>query len=251
MKYPTPQKKYYVYTASYPGCFIDDDGTDLSNIVFYVGKGTTRPKGYQQRMHDHELEAANGGSGVKCDAIRKIWKKVRQVQWEIVFETFWDYEALAIEKEHIRSYAGPYLTNLTHNFVLSSNILRYAEEQEDLKDEQLRKDYGVKWFLEMTRKVARTSRPSQQEVAKAPKSRKERKFTPEHMAHIAERRSKTWTGFVSPNGEVYRQITNLRQFALKHELDPSNLYQVAKGTLRQTKGWRSLQLLAEGQYNGG
>lgn len=53
-------KKYYTYRYAYPQGFIHADGTDLSGVVFYVGKGTV--KRYNQRIDDHEAEARRGCS---------------------------------------------------------------------------------------------------------------------------------------------------------------------------------------------
>ena len=65
------EKKYYVYTLSYP-----DTG-----LVFYVGKGTVRiVKGLRERIDDHEAEAQQGVKSAKCAIIRGIWARGLQVQ---------------------------------------------------------------------------------------------------------------------------------------------------------------------------
>lgn len=83
---------WYVYTYAYP------DGT-----VFYVGKGKNG------RLFHHESEARSGCSCGKCVIIRRIWMDGGTVQKHIVFETLFESEALAHEKQLINEH--PKLVN--------------------------------------------------------------------------------------------------------------------------------------------
>jgi hypothetical protein len=104
------EKKYYTYRYAYPQGFIADNGTDLSGVIFYVGKGTAG------RMDAHEIEAEKGCRCAKCVAICSIWAKGMQVDKAKILETSDEDEALAYEVECIQEiYAGPYLTNYVHN----------------------------------------------------------------------------------------------------------------------------------------
>jgi hypothetical protein len=49
------QKRYYVYALAFPQNYYDD-GNDLSDVVFYIGKGTG------DRIDSHEMEAENNSS---------------------------------------------------------------------------------------------------------------------------------------------------------------------------------------------
>lgn len=50
--------------------------------------------------------------------------------------------------------------------------------------------------------------------------------------------AKTYDGFVSPDGTVYRDIVNLTQFARDHNLTPPALYHVHSGKHIHHKGWK-------------
>lgn len=108
------QKQYYVYTLSYPNGYIDANGTDLSGVVFYVGKGTVHE--YIDREVDHEVYARKGRVGPTPAAIRRIWNQGKQVQKTKVYETGVEVDALMYEWVCIQFiYAGPYLTNISGN----------------------------------------------------------------------------------------------------------------------------------------
>jgi hypothetical protein len=96
---------WYNYTYSYPDGYIKD-GTDLTNIVFYVGKGTN------SRINAHEKEARTGCKCDKCKAIREIWDNGYPVKKRLVFETLVEEEALKNEKDLIIKHSGEYLTNV-------------------------------------------------------------------------------------------------------------------------------------------
>jgi hypothetical protein len=109
------QKRYYVYTLSYPGGYTDANGTDLSGVVFYVGKGSTNERKID-RMDDHEVYARKGRVGPTPAAIRKIWNQGKQIQKTKVYETGVEVDALMYEWVCIQFiYAGPYLTNISGN----------------------------------------------------------------------------------------------------------------------------------------
>lgn len=102
---------YFNYTLSYPEECFDGDGTDLSNIVFYVGKGT-----HLSRIDNHFREAAaRRCSCEKCNVIRWIWSKGKAPLRKIVFETLSEDEAFGNEQHLIQSeYKSKYLTNVNH-----------------------------------------------------------------------------------------------------------------------------------------
>lgn len=83
---------FYVYTHAYPDNFINAEGLDVSNAIFYVGKGTG------DRIFGHETEARSGVVTKKCDVIREIWAQGREVVKAIVFETDDEQEAYKVER---------------------------------------------------------------------------------------------------------------------------------------------------------
>ena len=57
----------------------------------------------------------------------------------------------------------------------------------------------------------------------------------------ADSRSRTWTGFVSPNGIVYRDIHNLAAFCRDHDLIISHMHKVHCGKRNQHRGWTAVR----------
>src|SRR5581483_4894621 len=104
LKFKAPPT-WYNYTYAYPDGYIED-GIDLTDIVFYVGKGT---KG---RIDQHEKEAQKGCDCQKCQVIRRIWEKGFPVKKRIVFETLVESDALTREMELIAKHSGKHLTNI-------------------------------------------------------------------------------------------------------------------------------------------
>jgi group I intron endonuclease len=51
---------------------------------------------------------------------------------------------------------------------------------------------------------------------------------------------KIYGSVVSPDGKVYRAITNVTHFAKEHGLSPQGLSQLLKGSIPHTKGWKRL-----------
>jgi hypothetical protein len=120
------QKRYYVYTLSYPVGYTDANDTDLSGVVFYVGKGSTNE--------------------------RKIWNQGKQAQKTKVYETGVEVDALMYEWVCIQFiYAGPYLTNISGNRYYQEYkeearlrmLARMLEEQDREKRELRDRTYTV------------------------------------------------------------------------------------------------------------
>jgi excisionase family DNA binding protein len=137
-KFTDNERKYYVYTLAYPQGFLSEDGTDLSSIVFYVGKGTVYLNDlYTERIDQHEIEARSGFKSKKCDAIREIWKQGLQVQKSKVYETISEADVIQYEKECIKNrYLSVYLTNDKGNI--------YAREEDRRKSENYWKKIKMK-----------------------------------------------------------------------------------------------------------
>jgi hypothetical protein len=112
---PDETKPYYVYVRAYPEGY-EDNGIDLSGVVFYVGKGELRKRqSLRDRIDDHEREAELGVQSPKCDAIRKIWSKGLQVQKRQVFQSASLEGALLYERALISFLnANNELTNILY-----------------------------------------------------------------------------------------------------------------------------------------
>jgi excisionase family DNA binding protein len=112
---PDETRPYYVYVLAYPEGY-EEDGVDLSGVVFYVGKGELRRRqSLRDRIDDHEREAELGVQSPKCEAIRKIWSKGLQVQKGRVFHSASLEEALLYERALISFLnANGWLTNILY-----------------------------------------------------------------------------------------------------------------------------------------
>lgn len=69
----------------------------------------------------------------------------------------------------------------------------------------------------------------------------ERWKDPEYRKNIATKNSKSWNGFVSPDGMEYRDIVNLSEFCKTHNLAMSAMHLVAKGKLNHHQGWMLIE----------
>ena len=136
---------WYNYTYSYPDGYYED-GVDLSNIVFYVGKGT------DNRIVSHEREAARECDCSKCEEIQKIWASGKPVKKRIVFETLVEAESLENEKRLILQHTSKWLTNISfkprqeEEMLLSESAktkLRIMRESHYISRKKLAKLAGV------------------------------------------------------------------------------------------------------------
>lgn len=65
-----------------------------------------------------------------------------------------------------------------------------------------------------------------------------KKHTLETRKRMSDGRSKKiWSGFISPNGTVYKDIKNLSAFCREHNLEKNAMRRVEIGTQRKHKGW--------------
>jgi hypothetical protein len=120
--------EFFTYSLSYPqGCILRD-GTDVSGIVFYVGKGCGN------RVNQHLSEAKRGCGCKKCETIRFIWRKGLKVDTRIRQRTPDEQEALENERLLIIEHSSKYLMNVRFNLAYEAEIdsrpdTRYRTEQ--------------------------------------------------------------------------------------------------------------------------
>lgn len=120
---------WYNYTYGYPDGYIKD-AIELTDIVFYVGKGT------KSRINAHEREALTGCECDKCQVIREIWKNGYPVKKRLVFETLIEEEAFKNEKDLILKHSGKYLTNITYNNPLPTPVQKQPSLTESLSEKE-------------------------------------------------------------------------------------------------------------------
>lgn len=148
------RKKYYTYILAYPDNYISADGIDLSNIVFYCGKGTMKPgqAASQQRINFHEAEVRSHLNFkfkcrcIKCKVIKRIWEVNKEVYKAVIYETDIEKDALLHEWVMINMiYASPHLTNTIGNVYHWERVrekqhrdIMKARAEYDLKSQQKR-----------------------------------------------------------------------------------------------------------------
>lgn len=113
-----PNGKHYVYELR--------DKRFYPPKVFYVGEGQGT------RMYDHEKEAhklLSGGRGArmrmkpKHKRIAEIWQDGFVVDYQVVFRTNFEHEALLVEAYEIEHIVGlAYLTNETYGYSAESIV---------------------------------------------------------------------------------------------------------------------------------
>jgi group I intron endonuclease len=162
-----------------------------------------------------------------------------------------------------------------HDFIFAP--LQSCETLEQLRThEQMLLDYnrvkGINVF-NISTIADEPPRPTPESIKKGAAKRRGRKATPEHCAKIskgllgrvisekhrlaiarassrrdkaqvkarvnalAARNSKTYTGFVSPEGKVYTNIKNLNAFCREHGLLSPCMHNVYRGKYKHHKGW--------------
>lgn len=94
-------KDWYTYLLRYP-----KDYGELSNIVFYIGKGT------RNRVFDHLHEARKGQGTKNAHIIRGVWANGKQIQVEIPLQSDIESDALQYEWACLcYIHASEHLTN--------------------------------------------------------------------------------------------------------------------------------------------
>jgi group I intron endonuclease len=83
------------------------------------------------------------------------------------------------------------------------------------------------WRKEMNDKIWNDAETRTKMVAASQQSAKAR----------GQQQAKTYNGFISPTGQIYTPIVNLREFCRTHKLDRANLLKVYRKTKPQYKGW--------------
>jgi hypothetical protein len=121
---PVATKQYFLCSAAYPEGFIDDDGTDLSGIVFFVGMSRTHRKdpGFIKEVEGQAV--CYHTPGTTGGVIYKIKQSNMWVKWEIIFETDNLDQARRFKKFFVGQYTGPYLTNTHHNHLKVASLLK-------------------------------------------------------------------------------------------------------------------------------
>lgn len=66
------------------------------------------------------------------------------------------------------------------------------------------------------------------------------KHSQETKEKMSKSHAKTYKGFVSPKGIVYKDVCNLKEFCKEHGLHKTGMYDLVHGRKKSHKGWTSL-----------
>ena len=182
-----------------------------TNELFYIGKGT----GYR---------AWDAWS-------RNIhWWHVTNTRGKVVkllYENLTEEEAYTKEKELITQIGLRKLTN----FCIGGRAFTSEDAKRLRENPQYRKNLREAIIRASQDPVLRKRRSDRM---------KERLKDPEYKAKwAADHNTKTYDGFIDPNGKVYRHVYNLTEFCQQHNIDRTNMLRVyyEEYGYKSCKGW--------------
>lgn len=121
---------------------------------------------------------------------------------------------------------------------------------EVVKDKALiiaREQYWIDWYLENHKPGCYNKRAianSNQGVRMSERNRQKRSammkgntYSKNAARTIADKISKTYPGLIGPDGTEYRDIKNLRAFALEHGIHEKMIYEIANRQRTSSGGW--------------
>lgn len=252
------------------------------NLPFYIGKGCkNRIEAHERNARNHQEDCNHR----VCNTIRKLWREGYEVIRERVADNISEESAFELEKFFVSMgliYNWP-LTNHTDGGEGVSGY-RWTDEQRKMRQEvarremELHPDRHTRFAYSNTGRVIppdelakRTKgiskawsdpnlREEKSKVSKALwqdenfRARvKEGQSDPDVRKKMGDRirgkhnddLAKIYEGFISPNGVIYENVFNLHTFCQEHNLQISNMCEVASGKQYAHKGWRAYPLREE------
>jgi hypothetical protein len=208
-------------------------------LPFYIGKGQ------KSRITAHISNAKHHGNCNHrvCNTIRKLWREGYEVIHEKIAEGITEKSALALEKFYIALggiYGWP-LVNLTLGGEIGPTGRVYSAEERQKRGKSLAKAMAnpeVKQTYSRARKKLWQNeefRAKRKAALDAPEIRK--KMGDRIRGKANDDLAKTYPGFISPDGTVYKDVFNLHTFCQEHNLQISNMCLVAQGKQYAHKGW--------------
>lgn len=229
-----PRKDFYTYRL------IRSD----TGLTFYAGKGQ------KARMYAHISNAKHHGdcNHKICNTIRKLWRNGYEVIHEKIADGITEAGALALEKLFISLgavYRWPLVNHSnggeigpTGRIMPPDEVARRAkivkETWSDSDLRQLQREAVTKQWQNEEIRAKRIAGQDNPDVRKKMGDRLRGK----HNDDLA----KTYPGFVSPDGTTYKDVFNLHRFCQEHNLQISNMCNVASGKEYAHKGWKAYPL---------
>jgi hypothetical protein len=252
-----------------------------TGLPFYVGKGCKA----RIEAHETNARKHSDCNHRVCNTIRKLWREGYEVIKEKIADNITEKSAFILEKLYVSlgSIYGWNLVNHTDGGEGVSGY-RWTEEQRIMRREVALREIALhperharfqegrinrfaspEEIQKRTEKVSKawsdkTKRKEKGEVTKA--LWQDEDFRAKQMGrfedpdvcksmgdHIRGKHydalAKTYPGFISPDGITYENVFNLHTFCQEHDLQISNMCEVASGKQYAHKGWRAYPLREE------
>lgn len=263
-----PRKDFYTYRL------IRSD----TGLPFYVGKGCKE----RIKAHERNAGTHKDCTHRLCRTIRKLWNEGHKVIREKIAENITEASAFALERLYVSLGAiyGWDLVNHTNGGEGVSGY-RWTEEQRKMRREVILREIALHpdrhaRFVTSSKGRVHSHEEIQKRVQKAkvtfsdPRWKQQQSeatmkqwqdeeirarriaghSTPEVRKKMGDRLrgkanddlAKTYPGFVSPDGTIYKDVFNLHTFCQEHNLQISNMCEVASGKQYAHKGWRAYPL---------
>lgn len=246
------QRMFYVYLHVNP----------ITNEPFYVGKGK-----------NNRAYSSHGRNKLWHNVVNKYGKTVQFVAEGITEEEAIRIECSLIEKYGRRDNETGILVNMTDGGegvagkvytptdrkILSDSMKAYYTTPHAIEKRKItaKKTNAVP---EVRRKISNAMKRVNQDVsviehkrkstknswkdAKIRRTRTEKirevRSSQESRTKTSLRSQKTYEGFISPDGRMYRNVTNLSEFCAIHGITKNGMYSLASGKLNQHKGWKRI-----------
>jgi len=215
------------------------------NDAIYVGSTV---KSFRVRWHQHRYDLRVGKHG--CAHLQNAWNKYGESEFAFEIVEIVSDARLVLDREqsHLDSRKENYPKDATYNILWTAgsraghkpNYTAEFRANKAILAKQLSSNPDV-----IKRRAATLSRTLQSLDQKQKKSEisKARMSDPVMKQRILDAarhgRIKTWKGFVSPDGTVYKNVRNLAEFCRTHKLIDSCMRAVASGKSKHHKGWAS------------
>lgn len=195
---------------------------NIINGNMYIGSSINIKKRWYK--HKTELNANKHHS----QHLQRAWNKYGERNFSFVI-------LLECDENHLKDIEQKFIDFLKPVY----NVLPAAYSPKGYKHP---KEFGEQIRQRMLGK-SRMSKDGRKRVSIANTGRK---HTPEELekiglASIGRRKPyKTYDGFISPDGIIYRNIFNIKEFSLRHGLKAGDMRRLDRGHQKSHRGWKRI-----------
>jgi group I intron endonuclease len=209
--------------------------TNTTTGAVYVGSAA---KSFDERWYNHRLQLR---SNIHDNLyLQRAWNKYGEASFVFSVAEYVENpdEVLTREQHWIDRYFG---LGKGHCYNLSptAGSCRGCKARPETIEKRVAKLRGQKRSEEFCRRMSEMGKgriptlEARQKQAAAQRGRK-------RPRSVGDKNSKSYTGFIAPDGTEHRNILNLNQFCKERGLDSSGMYKLDKGEIYYLKGWRKI-----------